>query len=246
MAAGHVVSRIYDAMKRGAAIDASRRALVAAGSEGAPRVDRVAEGYQRVLHAIQSRLGAKPGGAILIVSAVHGEGTSTVARELAALLGRDEVVSAVLVDANLRTPSQHKAFGVERGGGVTDVVTRGLALDEAVRNGNRSAVPLVTSGRPASHPAGILGAPALRVALEGLRARYNWVIVDGPPATVYSDAGILAPLMDGVVLVVEAEKTRWQVAEQAKRILEDSGARLLGAVLSRQRFHIPEAVYGLL
>jgi Mrp family chromosome partitioning ATPase len=52
--------------------------------------------------------------------------------------------------------------------------------------------------------------------------------------------------MDGVVLVVEAEKTRWEVAEQAKRTLEDSGARVLGAVLSRRQFHIPAAFYGLL
>jgi capsular exopolysaccharide synthesis family protein len=240
------VSRIYDAMKRGAALEASRRSLAVAGPEGAPLVDRVAEGYQQVLHAIQSRLSAKPGCSMLIVSAVHGEGTSTVARELAALLCRDGLTRAVLVDANLRTPSQHKAFGVERAGGLTEVVTRGLALDQAVRNGNRSPVPLLTSGRPASHPAGVLGAPALRTAIEGLRAKYDWVIVDGPPTTVYSDAGILAPLMDGVVLVVQAEKTRWQVAEQAKRMLEASGARLLGAVLSRQRFHIPEALYGLL
>ena len=240
------MSRIYDAMKRGAALEASRRSLAAAGPQGAPLVDRVAEGYQRVLHAIQGRQGAKPGGAILIVSAAHGEGTSTVARELAALLGRNGPTRAVLVDANLRTPSQHKAFGVERGGGLTEVVTRGLALDQAVRNGNSSSVALLTCGRPASHPTGILGAPALREVLEGLRAKYAWVIVDGPPATVYSDAGILAPLVDGVVLVVEAEKTRWQVAEQAKRSLEESGARLLGAVLSRRRFHIPKSLYGLL
>ena len=240
------MSRIYDAMKRGAALEASRRALVAAGLKGAPLVDRVAESYQQVLHAIQSRQGAKPGCSILVVSAAHGEGTSTVARELAALLGRGGLARAVLVDANLRTPSQHKAFGVERAGGLTEVVMRGLALEQAVRNGNSSPVPLLTSGRPASHPTGVLSAPGLRTALEGLRAKYDWVIVDAPPATVYSDAGILAPLVEGVVLVVEAEKTRWQVAEQAKRTLEESGARLLGAVLSRRRFHIPKALYGLL
>jgi len=240
------VSRIYDAMKRGAALEASRHALVAAGVKGAPLVDRVAESYQRVLHAIQSRQGAKPGYSILVVSAAHGEGTSTVAREIAALLVRDGKTRAVLVDANLRTPSQHKAFGVERAGGLTEVITRGLALDQAVHNGNSSPVPLLTSGRLASHPTGVLSAPGLRTALEGLRSRYGWVIVDGPPTTVYSDAGILAPLVDGVVLVVQAEKTRWQVAEQAKRTLEESGARLLGAVLSRRQFHIPKALYGLL
>lgn len=240
------MSRIYDAMRRGAALEASRQALVTAGPKGTPLVDRVAESYQRVLHAIQSRQGVKPGSAILFVSAAHGEGTSTVARELAALLVRDGKTRAVLVDANLRTPSQHTVFGVERAGGLTEVVTRGLALDEAVRNGNGTPVPFVTCGRPAKHPTEVLAASGLRTVLEGLRARYDWVIVDGPPATVYSDAGILAPLVDGVVLVVEAEKTRWQVAEQATRALEESGARVLGAVLSRRQFHIPEALYGLL
>jgi capsular exopolysaccharide synthesis family protein len=209
-------------------------------------VDRVAEGYQRVLHAIQTRQVAKTGSAILFVSAAHGEGTSTVARELAALLVRDGKTRAVLVDANLRAPSQHAAFGVERAGGLTEMVLRGLALDDAVRNGSGTPVPLVTCGRPASHPTEVLGALGLRMALQALRARFDWVIVDGPPATVYSDAGMLAPLVDGVVLVVEAEKTRWEVADQARRTLEESGARVLGAVLSRRQFHIPEAFYGLL
>jgi capsular exopolysaccharide synthesis family protein len=240
------VSRIYDAMKRGAALDASRRLLVPAGPQGTPLVDRVVEGYQQVLQAIQSRQGTTETRVILVVSAVHGEGASTVARELAFLLGRDGLADVVLVDANLRTPSQHSAFGVERSGGLTEVVTQVLPLDNAVRNGHRSPVPLVTSGRPASHPTGILGAPALREALKDLRAKYEWVIVDGSPATVYSDARILAPLMDGVVLVIRAESTRWEVAEQAKRILEESGARLLGAVLSRRRYHIPRTLYGSL
>jgi capsular exopolysaccharide synthesis family protein len=240
------VSRIYDAMRRGAALEASRLSLVAAGPQGTPLVDHVAQGHQRILHAIQSHLGAKPGRAILFVSAAHGEGTSTVARELATLLGQDGPSRAVLVDANLRTPSQHKVFGVERSGGLTEVITSGLALDEAVRNGNSCLVPLLTSGRPASNPTWILGTPGLRTALEGLRAKFDWLIVDAPPSTVYSDAGVLAPLVDGVVLVIQAEKTRWQVVEQAKRNLEESGARLLGAVLSRRRYHIPQTLYGWL
>jgi len=240
------VSRIYDAMRRGAALEAAQRALVAAGPGKTPLVDRVAESYQRVIHAIQSRQGAKHGGAILFVSATHGEGTSTVARELATLLNRDSKGRAVLVDANLRTPSQHTAFGVERGGGLAEVVLRGLSLDEAVRNGNGRRAPFVTCGRPVSHPTEILGALALRAAFDGLRSRYEWVLVDGPPATVYSDASLLAPLVDGVVLVIEAETTRRQVALRAKGVIEESGARVIGAVLSRRRYHIPKALYGLL
>jgi capsular exopolysaccharide synthesis family protein len=240
------VSRIYDAMRRGEAIEASRRALVMTVPRGTPLVDRAAEGYQRILHAIQGHQGASQGRAILIVSAVHGEGTSTVARELAAMLKREGVSRVVLVDANLRTPSQHRAFGVEVGGGLTEVVTQGMPLETAVRNGNSSPVPLLTCGRPTGHPNAVLASPALRTAMDALREKFDWVIVDGSPATIYSDAGILAPLMDGVVLVVQAEKTRWPVAEQAKRALQEAGAPLLGAVLSRRRYHIPQALYNRL
>jgi capsular exopolysaccharide synthesis family protein len=240
------VSRIYDAMKRGASLEASQRSLVTAGRKTAPLVDRVAESYQRVLHAIQSSRGADSGATILFVSANHGEGTSTVARGVAALLAREGLAKVVLVDANLRTPSQHEAFGLERIDGLTEVVTRGLAIDRAVRNGTGNQPPVMTAGRPTSHPAGILAAPELRATIERLRSKYDWVVIDGPPATVYSDAGMIAPLTDGVVLVIEAERTRWEVADRARGVIEDSGGRVVGAVLSRRRFHIPAAVYRIL
>ena len=169
-----------------------------------------------------------------------------MAREIASLLCRDGSAQAVLVDANLRSPSQHLAFRLERTGGLSELATQGLAPEAAVRQGPGSPLPIVTAGRPAGSPTAILGLPALKAAIEQLRARFDWVILDGPPITVYSDAAILAPLVDGVVLVVEAEKTRWEVVSQAKRTLEESGGRILGAVLNRQRYHIPPALYGLL
>ena len=240
------MSRIYDAMRRGALADASHRTLVFSASDEARPADPVAEGFERVLKAIQGRQGSKTGGVILVVSAVHGEGASTVARELALLLARDGLARPVLVDANLRTPMQHRAFGVERTSGLTELVTQGLALDQAVRNGAGSLLPLLTSGRAAGNPTAVLGAPALRAAVEALRAKYDWVVVDGAPVTVYGDASILAGWVDGVVIVVAAERTRSEVVAQAKRIIEEAGGRILGAVLNRQRHHIPQAAYELL
>lgn len=242
------MSRIYDAMKRGARAETSGRTRLGAPDDNGdgPRVDAVAEGFQRILQAIQSQQGAKAGGVILVVSATHGEGASTVARELALLLARDGLAKPVLVDANLRTPNQHQAFGVERSGGLTELVTQGLALDMAVRNGNSSPVPLLTCGRPAGNATAVLGAPAFREAVEALRTKYDWVVVDAAPVTVYSDASILASWVDGVVLVVEAERTRAEVVAHARRALEESGAHVFGAVLNRQRYHIPPALYGRL
>lgn len=239
------MSRVYDALVRGAALEASLR-LPASVARAASSSDPVEEGYQNVLQRIQAQPGAGPPGVILVVSATHGEGASTVARELALLLGRDGRARPVLVDANLRTPSQHAAFGLERGRGLSEIAAQGLTLEQVLRNGSSSPVPLLTCGRPAGNPAGLLGTPSVRILIETLRTRFDWVILDGAPVTVYSDAAILAPLSDGVVLVVEAERTRWEVAQQAKRVLEEAGGRLLGGVLSRRRLHIPQSLYGLL
>lgn len=240
------MSRIYDALQRGAGLEASHRRLPGPGSNGGPPVDPVEEGYQRVAQGILGQPGWQRKGAVLVASALHGEGASTVAREVATLLCQNGSTRAVLVDANLRTPSQHLAFRLERTGGLTELASQSLAPEAAVRRGAGSALPVVTAGRPAGTPSSILGLPPLKTALDQYRARFDWVVVDGPPITVYSDASILAPLVDGVVLVVEAERTRWEVVSQARRILEESGARILGAVLNRQRYHIPPALYGLL
>jgi capsular exopolysaccharide synthesis family protein len=240
------VSRIYDALQRGASLEASRRTFLHAGRNGGPPVDPLEEGYQRVAQAILGQPGLPRRGAVLVASAVHGEGASTVAREIALLLCQDGSSRAVLVDANLRSPSQHLAFRLERTDGVAELATRGLAPEAAVHNGPGSSLAVVTAGRPVGAPTAMLGLPPVKAALEQYRTRFDWVVVDGPPVTVYSDAAILAPMMDGVVLVVEAERTRWEVVNQAKRTLEEAGARILGAVLNRQRYHIPPALYGLL
>jgi protein-tyrosine kinase len=240
------VSRIYDALQRGAASEASRRRFVATGSNGGPPVDPIEEGYQRIAQGIQGQPGWQRKGAVLVASAVHGEGASTVAREVASILCRNGSAQAVLVDANLRTPSQHLAFRLERTNGLSELATRGLAAEAGVRQGPGTSLPVVTAGRPAGSPTEVLGLPALKAAIEQLRARFDWVILDGPPITIYSDAAILAPMVDGVVLVVEAERTRWEVVSQAKRTIEESGGRVLGAVLNRQHYHIPPALYGRL
>ena len=240
------MSRIYDALQRGASLEATRRGFVSTGTNGGPPVDPIEEGYQRIAQGIEGQAGWQGKGVVLVASAVHGEGASTVAREIAGLLCRNGAARAVLVDANLRNPSQHLAFRLERTGGLSELASQGLTPEAAVRQGPGYGLPIVTAGRPAGSPTSILGLPPLKAAIDQLRARFNWVILDGPPITVYSDAAILAPLADGVVLVVEAERTRWEVVTQAKRAIEESGGRILGAVLNRQRYHIPPALYGRL
>jgi Mrp family chromosome partitioning ATPase len=76
-----------------------------------------------------------------------------------------------------------------------------------------------------------------------LLSLYDWIVLDCPPVTVYPDAVNLSAASGTGVLVIQAEKTRLEVVEEANSILQDSGLDLLGAVLNRRKYHVPEFIY---
>jgi len=89
----------------------------------------------------------------------------------------------------------------------------------------------------------IFESPKLADLIEVLRKEFDWIIFDCAPINLYPDSTVLAPRVDGVVLVIQAENKRAEVAIQAKEHLEQAGAKILGAVLNRRRYIIPEIVY---
>ncbi len=207
--------------------------------------------FQRLAHAVRgcwtgSQLLDLPLGAkvLLVVSSVRGEGASVVARDLAARLGESSDCRVLLVDANLRRPSQHATLGVPSGPGLTDLAHRdGPNFHEGVVSQHPQGFAFLACGHQRENPSQFLGQPETTEIIRGLSAKYDWIVIDGPPVLDYPDASVLAGLADGAILVVKAEATRQEVVAQAKRTLAETGVRILGAVLNRRRFHIPEAVY---
>ena len=198
------------------------------------------EAYQRLAQSLRS-FQLHRHTVFLLVSATHGEGTSTVARKLAATLIKTNQETVLLVDTNLRSPNQHVVFHTAQSPGFSDVGSH--AFRRITGNGGQPGLFLLPCGDSTQDKPQLLADSALRPALGEWRASFNWIILDGAPITVYTDSAVLAGLVDGVILVIEAEKTRWEVAEQAKRILEDAGGRVLGCVLNRRKYHIPSSIY---
>lgn len=199
--------------------------------------------YERIVQRLLAHRRAKRENVYLVVSAVAGEGASTVARNLARAIGNDQSERVVLVDANLRTPTVHHAFDLPRAGGLTDALTGAVSLTDAVVTDPSSGVAVLTSGSPTDSPPQLLSHSAFHSLVAALRAEFDWVILDGPPVTSYPDAASLASVAGGAILVVRAERTRWEVAEEAKRVLENSDTDILGAVLNRRKYHIPSYIY---
>jgi len=199
--------------------------------------------YERIIQRLFSYRRSPRESVILVTSAVSGEGTSTVARNIASALAQHRAERVLLIDANLRNPSQHQAFSLEQSDGLGDVLLGPTTLTSAVREDVVPGLSLLTSGRAMESPAQLLTVASLHSVILALLSLYDWIIIDSPPATSYPDVGTIAAASGGAILVVEAESTRQEVVEEAKRVLDVSGVDLLGAVLNRRQYHIPGFIY---
>jgi Mrp family chromosome partitioning ATPase len=99
------------------------------------------------------------------------------------------------------------------------------------------------SGKCTQNPAYKFENERLKGIVDELKAAFDFVIFDSAPILPYSDTSVLVSKLDGAILIVKAEQTRWEVAQKAKEELEKSGAHILGAILNQRQYHIPGFIY---
>jgi Mrp family chromosome partitioning ATPase len=174
--------------------------------------------------------------------AVSGVGTSssTITAAVAQLVAAQTSASVCMVDADFDAPSLHTHFGVPHTTGLSDQIAAGEPLFDAAREVQRN-LWLLTAGTCPTRPT--FASDGARVRLAQLVARFDAVLIDIGPTSASSDAAGIAPLVDGVILVLSAEETRRESARRATLALQGLGATVLGAVLTDRRFPIPDPIY---
>ena len=168
---------------------------------------------------------------ILVTSSVPAEGKTFVATNLAQSIVRQPDKRVLVIDADLRAPHLHIALGAPIGPGLTDYL-RGEADEYAViQHGPDANLCFIPSGRPVSNPSELLSSDRMKKLLDLVAPIFDWVILDSPPALPIHDANILADLCDGVLFVVKAGETKYEIVE--KGVVEFRGKNLLGIVLNQ-------------
>ena len=169
-----------------------------------------------------------------ITSPLPGEGKTTVAVNLALTLAQ-RGSRVLLVDGDLRRGTIAAVFGIEQEPGLSDVLLEAVQFGKAkhsVQVSETGWLHVISCGRPFGNPAQLLGATQAHALFEFLRAEYDSVIVDTPPANVVADAAVIGAHSDAVIVVARAGVTQLQALAFAMDQLEHVRAPVVGAVLN--------------
>jgi capsular exopolysaccharide synthesis family protein len=184
---------------------------------------------------------------VVLASIDHGDGCSLIAASAAEALAATAPKSSVcLVDANFRSPALPSLLGTTNYYGLTDALSEQCGIRYFVKPVCNETVWLLSSGPIAAASPGLLSTERMRERCAELRREFDFVIIDAPPIARYADAIPLAKLSDGVVLVLAAESTRREAARAAVVNLRSERIQVLGAVLNKRTFPIPEMIYNRL
>lgn len=169
--------------------------------------------------------------AILISSALPEEGKTFVSANLAMVIGRQHGRRVLLVDADLRNPGLSRVLGAPASPGLAEYLAGEADISSVIQKAPISNLYLVPSGRKVANPGELIGNARLAKLIARAGAMFDWVIVDSPPAVPMTDASLTAEACDGVVLVVKANSTGFDVAKKA--CSEFRRKPILGVVLNR-------------
>ena len=179
-----------------------------------------------------------PGGApraLAVTSTLKGEGKSLTVANLALALAELPDTRVLIVDADLRAPTQAALFGLPREPGLADLVLDFAPIEKTVARTTIAGLNVLPAGRLVKNPSELLGSSRMSDLVSALKAEFNYILFDTPPSLPFADAALLGHRVDGLLFVVRAEKTPRDQAARALELLRNAGANVIGSFLAGMR-----------
>lgn len=191
----------------------------------------ISEGYRAIRINLQFAGADKALQVVGVTSSSPGEGKSTTVANLAIVMAQDNK-KVLLVDCDLRKPTQHKKFEIEQDG-LTNTLVRGKALDALVQHDVFPNLDILTSGPIPPNPSELLGSHKMAEVIAWARDHYDYVLIDLPPILAVADAAVIGNMVDGVLMVVASGSMTPNEAMDAKKRLQQAGVTILGVILNK-------------
>lgn len=177
---------------------------------------------------------------ICVTSAVAQEGKTFVATNLALTLAAECERGVVIIDCDLHHPTVHNSFGIKDATGLADYLQSERGNIDALIIDTDRKLAIIPAGRMPKNPLPLFKSEKFQNLIKELRTRYDFVIIDSPPAGPLADAEILASLSDGLVFVIRSGVTPITIAQRSLKMLGKH--KILGAVLNATS-HAPSYSY---
>ena len=189
------------------------------------------EAYRIMRTNIEFNRKSPSASSITMVSGGPGEGKSTTLNNLAYTFAKGGYTT-LLVDADLRRPSQHRIFGVENTIGLSDYLTKNIELEDVVQDTKLNNLYFMPSGLLPSDAVGILNSQRMLDMIQDAKNRFDVVFFDSPPILGVSDASVLSSEVDLTIIVVQHRRFPKSMIQRVKMAIDNVGGKTLGVVLN--------------
>ncbi|MCX8159473.1 MAG: polysaccharide biosynthesis tyrosine autokinase [Candidatus Saccharicenans sp.] len=168
---------------------------------------------------------------LIITSPLPNEGKSVTISNLAVSLAQMDK-KVLLMDADLRRPKQHRIFNLKNHDGLSNYLTVGLDLNKLIKTTMVPSLFFVNSGPVPPNPAELLGSERMKALLDRLKAAFDFILIDTPPILSVTDSQVLGKMVDGLVLVVQADRTPKEALRQTREIIDLLQLKTYGVVIN--------------
>ncbi len=202
------------------------------------------ESFDNLKANLISRYGGTNLKSIMFNGISHGAGCSTTTMNFANSMTVDPKRTVLLVDLRLNSPLPRRVAHHDRAPDISGFIGDNKHLRSQIENVGPGNLYVVScEARSLSGSVGLFESSEFDRFFSSIYDRFDYLILDAPPVLIYSEFRILCSKMDGVVLVLESGKARQQVALRAKKEIVEAGGRILGVVINRRKYYIPDWIY---
>lgn len=203
----------------------------------------ISEQYRMLRTNLQSLKASQGFRTLLITSAMHNEGKTVSALNLALTLSQQPDCNVLLIDADLRKAAVERWLGFEPRPGLSEVLANGLTPQQALVRLESTMLTILPAGAVLAEPSERLDSFKMRELIQQFKRQFDYVLVDSPPLLQVTDPSVLSRCVDGVLMVVRAGKTQRRELLEAYLKLEQVKARVAGTILTHAGYYSPASYY---
>lgn len=203
----------------------------------------VSEAYKTVRTNMLFSLASMGQKAVVISSPLPAEGKSVTCANLAIALAQTSA-KVMLIDGDLRRPTQHKLFGVDNTKGLSNMLAGFESVADSVKRNVYNNLDLVTAGALPPNPSELLGSKNMEMFIKKMEEYYDYILIDSPPINIVTDAVVISKNTAGIMMVVRSQQTTIDELHSAISTIKAASSSVLGVVVTDVDRRVKSSYYG--